>query len=172
MHHPFHFSASCPVHFAEAVHVLDDEPAVLVGVQRRTAHRLGRDHHGTLAHVHLATPRRAHEVDIELGELRRVDAGAAMVPVAWHQVRRAPWFPEVDAEIEVVALSELDPTCELSFFGTYHPHLGPLGAGIDRLGGHRRVDETLARFFEHACEALFRVLLEERDRSLPGSRRS
>lgn len=158
----FHFSATCPVHFRETVHVLHDEPAVLVGMRRRTAARLGREHHGTVAHAHLATPRHDHEVDIELGEMHRVDVGAAMVAVSWHHVHGAPWFPDVAAEIEVAALSERDPMCELSFFGSYHPHYGPLGLAFDRLGGHRLVDETLARFFEHACDHLFRVLLEER----------
>ncbi len=163
MDRAFHFSALCPIDFADVLHVLGDEPAVLVGLHRETALHLSADHEPVHVHVDVPMPHHPHhDVDVDLGCVRAVDRNAAMIPVTWHDGHHGPWFPDVDAELEVLAVSHRDPSCELAFFGTYHPHLGVLGAGWDRLGGYRTVHAELERFFERAREALYRTLLEER----------
>lgn len=90
-------------------------------------------------------------VIVEVGQpLRR--HSTTLLPIRWRPAAASGLVPELDADLEVAALT---PTAsQLSISARYTPPLGTLGAAIDRALLHRVAEATLKDFLDRIAEAL------------------
>ncbi len=151
----FNFHREVEVPFDVAAHILRDEPAVLLGLAREAAIHLAESP-GVAHHVMTSTPtpRTPHDVEVILDPVKDIDEHALMVPVTWTSVDGVAWFPHVEGEIEVSDLDNHRPWCDVSFFGSYQPRYGFLGAVFDLTALHGPVEESLQHFLDLACDHL------------------
>ena len=78
----------------------------------------------------------ARRVSVTLGEAV-LEPGAARFPLYWHATRSSWLFPKLQASLEVLALSDALPECQISLIGDYTPPLGSFGALTDLLLMHQ-----------------------------------
>lgn len=158
----FSFHRQVAIPFAIAAHIFRDEPAVLLGLARDAARKLA-EAPGVARHVMATTltPDVEHDVEIILGPTRDVDRRAIMVPLTWAVVDGMRWFPEVNGEIEITDLNDNTPWCDVTFFGSYAPKFGMLGAAIDLAATHGIVEASLQHFLDLACDHLLATAAAE-----------
>ena len=77
---------------------------------------------------------------------------ATRVDLAWEAARMPALFPSMKCTISCWALSPTETQLELE--GEYSPPLGPVGAALDSLVGHRVAEATVHRLLEDVCSEL------------------
>ena len=98
------------------------------------------------------------EIKVRVGE-RKDEPGAYWYRLNWEAEKRADLFPHMEATLEVCALSEETPECQLSLLGDYRPPLGALGAVADLLVMHRIAQATVKTFVESLSRRLKQALV-------------
>jgi hypothetical protein len=92
---------------------------------------------------------------VESGPVERA-AGIVTMPLHWRDASHAGAFPEMHAEVRVVAIDE--HTTEVQLAGRYEPPFGALGAVVDTIIGRRlaqrTADETVDRLAAHIQTAV------------------
>jgi hypothetical protein len=97
----------------------------------------------------------AREVTISVGDLDRVQEYRAKLPVHWHAAQHQGLFPQMDAALEIAALSPDEPQSQVSLIGTYVPPVGIVGAVGDSMGAlHRLAEAAVHRLVKDICERL------------------
>lgn len=167
MDRPFSFRRTFERPFDDLLHILRDEPGVLLGLAREAALDLAAVTSAEGVHVITpsSTPATEHDVDVVLGPMQMVDRRSAMVPIDWVSVEGVRWFPKVSGELEVIQLDGRRPWCEMTFFGVYQPRFGALGAIVDAAATHWAVEQSLEAFFDAACDHLIATLELEAERA-------
>jgi hypothetical protein len=87
----------------------------------------------------------ARRVTLTLGEVV-VEPGAWHFPLYWHAERSSWLFPRLHASLEVLALSDTLPECQISLIGDYTPPLGGFGALTDLLLMHQVAQACIHTF--------------------------
>lgn len=98
------------------------------------------------------------DVVIEVGEFEPRGIRRSVVPLHWRAERGRFLFPELNAELEVSAITIDPPLTQLTVSGTYEPPLGLLGAGADRLVLHRIAEASMHRFTNEVADEVRRHL--------------
>jgi hypothetical protein len=97
----------------------------------------------------------AREVTVSVGELQRAEERRAKLPLDWHAAQHHGLFPEMNAELEIAALSIDEPLSQVSLIGTYVPPVGVVGALGDSVGAlHRLADAAVHRLVKDICARL------------------
>jgi hypothetical protein len=152
---------SVPVRRVESVLLRSPETLIL-----KLARQAGRRGEQLLSEVGFGPPGRGvrKNVLIDLGQPYRM-ASKTVLPVTWRATGPSRLFPEMKAEVEVLALDA--NRTQLSFKGTYDPPLGPVGRGIDRALLHRVAEATARDFVERLAGAV-ESLMKGEPREQPG----
>jgi hypothetical protein len=87
----------------------------------------------------------ARRVTLTLGEAL-LEPGAARFPLHWHATRSSWLFPRLHASLEIQALSDTLPECQISLVGEYTPPLGSFGALTDLLLMHQVAQASVHAF--------------------------
>ena len=96
------------------------------------------------------------DVKIELGQ--PVDKGYGVsIPIKWRSASDAALFPSMDAELEVVSLSDAWPLTQLSLIGRYRPPMGVLGAVGNAMVGHSVAEAAVRHFIVDLAAQLKRA---------------
>jgi len=66
------------------------------------------------------------------------------IPVSWEAAAHPQWFPLMDGELSVYALTSTET--QLDFLGRYDPPMGLVGDAVDALVGHRIAEASVHRF--------------------------
>lgn len=104
-------------------------------------------------HVEIAGLDISKEVAIALGDPD--DRGFAVVfPISWHAANQRSLFPSMQAELEVVPLSDVPPYSQLGILGTYRPPAALVGRMGDAVLGHRIAQAAVRRFISDLAERL------------------
>jgi hypothetical protein len=93
----------------------------------------------------------SRRVIVEVGQPLRRHA-TTLLPIRWRPASAAGLIPELDADLEVAALTPA--AAQLSISARYTPPLGTVGAAIDRALLHRVAEATLKHFLDRIAEAL------------------
>jgi hypothetical protein len=97
----------------------------------------------------------AREVTVEVGNLERAAERRAKLPLEWHATQRHGLFPEMNALLEVAALSVDEPQCQVTLIGTYVPPAGVVGAVGDTVAAlHRLAEAAVHRLVRDICVRL------------------
>ena len=98
------------------------------------------------------------DVEVEVGDVEPFGAHTVRLPFSWQAADHAGWFPKVEAALEVTAMSNHPPVCELALFGSYRVPMGLVGTIADGLVGHKVAEEIgrrlLFRIGEHIAAEL------------------
>ena len=78
------------------------------------------------------------------------------IELQWSAVGRPGLFPTMKAVLALYPLSSTETQLDLA--GTYEPPLGPLGAALDALVGHRVAEASVHQFIVDVAERLRREL--------------
>ena len=97
-------------------------------------------------------------VAIELGPLTSLTSRVSRLPLSWRAETHAGLFPEMTGHLEIAALAQHPPLCQLTLLGTYRPPVSLIGALGDQLAGHRIATQCL----EHLLDDLV-IRLEQLD---------
>jgi hypothetical protein len=93
----------------------------------------------------------SRRVIVEVGQpLRR--HSTTLLPIRWRPAASSGLVPELDADLEVAALTPA--ASQLSISARYTPPLGTVGAAIDRALLHRVAEATLKNFLDRIADAL------------------
>jgi hypothetical protein len=85
------------------------------------------------------------DVVIEVGQPE--DKGyAVFIPIKWRAESQAGLFPSMDAELEVMPLSDRQPLTQIGILGRYRPPIGVFGAIGDAMLGHRVAEASVRHF--------------------------
>jgi hypothetical protein len=84
------------------------------------------------------------------GPLPGVEDTSVLRPIVWSAADREDWFPVLDGDLELCAVSE--SSCQLTLTGSYRPPLSVVGTVGDTLVGHR-IAESVVRMFVLAAAA-------------------
>jgi hypothetical protein len=95
------------------------------------------------------------KVEIELGESMRFPS-KTILPMTWRPEGGEPFFPSLDADIEVAALGP--NRTQLAVSARYRPPFGAVGRVIDRALLHRVAEATLKDFLDRAAEAILEIV--------------
>ena len=93
-------------------------------------------------HVEIGGLQVGKEVTIDLGE-PRVEDNVTLFPVRWKAATQAWLFPSMKGNIEVTALDDVTPLCQLALRGEYTPPASVVGALGDALVGHRLAEAAV-----------------------------
>jgi hypothetical protein len=96
------------------------------------------------------------DVRIEVGDFTPREVLRSVVPLRWHAEKSRLLFPELAADLEVTALTIDPPMTQITVAGSYHPPLGLLGAGADKLLLHRLAEATVHRLTHEIADELRR----------------
>jgi hypothetical protein len=97
----------------------------------------------------------ARDVTISVGDLNRAQEYRAKLPLRWHAAQHHGLFPEMEAELEIAALSADEPISQISLIGTYVPPVGIVGAVGDSMGAlHRLAEAAVHRLVKDICARL------------------
>jgi hypothetical protein len=89
----------------------------------------------------------AKQVKVTLGEML-LEPGACRIPLKWKAARGSWLFPHMKATIEIQALSDMAPECQLSLTGDYTPPLGTFGSITDLLVMHQVAEASVCAFVQ------------------------
>lgn len=90
-------------------------------------------------------------VRVELGEAVRA-ATKTVLPLHWAAVGGGGLFPELDADLEIAALTP--GRCQLAMSARYVPPLGVMGRALDRAVLFRVAEATIKDFLDQVGERL------------------
>ncbi len=107
----------------------------------------------SLLHVNVAGLEVGKEVVIQLGEPVE-EANVVLFPVSWKAATQDWLFPSMQGNIEVTALDNVTPLCQLALRGHYRPPAGVVGALGDALIGHRLAEATVRHFVIDLAERI------------------
>ena len=93
----------------------------------------------------------SRRVIVEVGQPLRRNSTTPL-PIRWRPAAASGLVPELDADLEVAALTPA--AAQLSISARYTPPLGTVGAAIDRALLHRVAEATLKNFLDRIAEAL------------------
>lgn len=97
----------------------------------------------------------ARTVTVSVGDLDRVQEYRAKLPIRWHAAQHQGLFPEMEAELEIAALSPDQPQSQVSLIGTYVPPAGIVGAFGDSAAAlHRLAEAAVHRLVRDICTRL------------------
>jgi hypothetical protein len=104
------------------------------------------------------------EIEIEVSGFRETEhagsgfAREARIALHWKAAADAGLFPTMKAELALYPLSSTETQLDLT--GLYTPPLGPLGAALDALIGHRVAEACVHQFVVDVAEQLRRELAQ------------
>lgn len=132
----------------------------------KLARQAGRRGDLLLSEVGFGTPGRGlrKNVLIELGTPFRL-ASKTVLPVTWRATGPSKLFPEMQAELGVLALDA--KRTQLSFDGRYEPPFGVVGRGIDEVLLHRVAEATAKDFLEAVAGAVESMIAAEATEASP-----
>lgn len=151
MERNFCFNEHLQVPFEDAVRLLREHPDVVLGAAQESI-SMAETGQPREMHIVAPTPRKPHDVDVVVGPVHEVDRHAVMMPIRWTSVSRAGWFPEIDAEIELIDEAHQSPWIQVSFLGSYTPRMGIAGGLADAVATHTQVERTARQFLSAMCE--------------------
>lgn len=153
MQRPIYAYAYAKVPFDDAIGLLAGDPERLLqdATEVSTEHA---EHVLANLHTRIGGVEVDRDVEIELGEFDPVEALRSVVPVHWQDAEGQPWFPTMDATLEITALSLRPPLVQVTIAGTYQPPLGPVGAAVDAVAAHRVAEATTHTFVHEVATRL------------------
>lgn len=97
------------------------------------------------------------DVTIQVHGTEQTPRGAKTAPstrirFAWKASKSPRLFPVMEAELAVYPLTPTET--QLDFLGTYEVPLGPLGAAVDAMLGHRIAEASVHRFLRDVADYL------------------
>lgn len=144
--------------------VRDALSADATGIFSRATHAAGERAHNLASalRVQVAGMEVRKEIAIEVVGFRETDQAAsgfareARVALRWQAAGDPGLFPTMSAELVLYPLSASET--QLDLHGHYTPPLGPLGAAIDTVLGHRLAEASVHQFVLDVAEQLRRDL--------------
>jgi hypothetical protein len=140
--------------YGDIVALLDRAPTAILQPATDAASARAHEVLSTL-YVPLGGFELARDVTVSVGDLDRVQEYRAKLPIRWHAAQHEGLFPQMEAELEIAALSPDQPQSQISLIGTYVPPVGVVGAVGDRVGAlHRLAEAAVHRLVHDICERL------------------
>lgn len=147
--------------FDEVARLLAEDPAAILQPATERAAAEARTLRSELI-VDLGTFEVGRDITIEVGEFEPLSMLAVSLPLRWRAATHEGLFPQMEATLELQAMSLRAPLTQLTLFGSYRPPLGLLGAAGDALFGKRVAEAAVHRFVDDVAD---RIELEMRQRA-------
>lgn len=147
MERPLYVHRDAPVAFDDAVELLAGDAAGVL--QDATEHSVRHaDELVTTARATVAGVEVERDVSVEVDAFEPVEMLRGRLPLRWRASDGTPFFPVLEAHLEIAAMAMRPPRIQVTLVGSYRPPLGWLGALADLAVGHRIAEETAARFLD------------------------
>ena len=150
MRHVYHFELA-RISAATATNLLR-EPARMFP-RAAPADRSGDGSYSATLKLDLGLVEIGREVVVDIGEVK-LDHGIAIVPLRWRASDHQGLFPVMDATLEVIALSDDLPECQISVIGRYQPPMGLLGSLGDAVAGQKIAQAVVTEFTTQVASRL------------------
>lgn len=139
--------------FDEIARLLAEVPATILQPATDRAAGEARTLQSELV-VELGSFEVGRDITIEVGELKPLSMLAVALPLRWRATSREGLFPQMEATLELQAMSLRAPLTQVTLIGSYRPPLGVVGAAGDALLGKRVAEAAVHRFVEDVADRI------------------